>query len=293
MRFNFCENTSFKTPEAAPIISLHALEYLKQKRSEFSEEEKTAFDALLEHLPKTRATLRSSTLHNDAPMEDLSINGYDDWSDDPEYYDCDKNTVVVCIPGISRSDLSPSYSSVAEQIFQPTHESMGWDVVALQPYLGDLHALCFNYDISFGVEHIQQIIEYQDKMKSGQCCIHEITVDDYAQAAGVVLYNTTNHVYFSAVVHNSMRTSALMGAKIFPNDEMAFNALGHHVQKDEWLTVPAAVSLNGVVMTNDVVLNDAMAVAQKLRLDNQLLEEENRRLRAQLGMDVSSKRMKM
>lgn len=293
MRFNFCETTHFKTPMVAPLISVFGLEHLKAQQHEFSPEQNTAFEVFLDNLPIQRVKMRTSTRSNDAVWHELSTYSYDDDDDCEEYYDSDKLMVCVCAPGYYSSTLDPVYDKHVVEHFTSTEEGMGWQVSKVAPHLGVLDDLCEQYDVTFNSEHIKSIIEFQKNIAEGSACIHEFSTEDYALGSGVVLYNCEKQAYFSAVIHNSLRTSTLLGAQIFPNEEMAFKSLDRHEKKHEWIAVPAQVCLDGMVASDDMILNEALSLAQQLRIDNRILEDENARLREQLGIEPSVKRLKM
>lgn len=292
MRFNFSHTTHFETPMVAPLISVFGLEHLKNKSHEFSPEETAAFDALLNHLPMQRVKMRTNTRSNDAAWHELSTYSYDD-DDCAEYYDSDKLMVCVCVPGRYSKILDPVYNADVSQHFSPTEQGLGWEIAKIAPHLHILDNLCDQYDITFNSEHIKAIVAFQKEIADGTASIYEFSADDYAYGSGVVLYNCKKQAYFAGVVHNSLRTSTLLGANIFPNEDIAFQSLDRHEKKHEWIAIPAHVRLNGMVASDDEVLNEALGVAQQLRMDNQLLEDENARLRAQLGMEPSVKRLKM
>ena len=292
MRFNFFEDTHFKTPMVAPLISVYGLNYLQSQRHDFSTQEILAFDMLVAHLPTQKIKMRSSTLRNDAPYSEISAYNYDEYHD-AEYYDSDKMMVCMCVPGTYSATLDPVYNAKIGQHFSSSPHDMGWGVVAVADHLEILTDLCYNHSVTFNSEHIKDVVDFQTKMAAGLASIHELLTEDYACSAGVVLYSERQQAYFSAVIHNSTRTSTLLGAQIFPNEEMARRAVHQHDKKDEWVAVPAQVHLNGFIPTSDAVLNEALGLAQKMRMDNQLLEDENARLRAQLGLDVRPKRAKL
>lgn len=292
MAFNFCRNTHFETPMAAPLISVFAVEYLKSKRHEFSSDQTAAFDALLNNLPTQRIKMRSSTRSNDAVWHEISTYNYDDYGD-PDYYDSDKVMVCVCAPGSYSSTPDPVYSLEVDQNFTPTHKGMGWEVIKIAPHLNVLDNLCEMYDVTFNSEYIQKIVEFKNFSAKGEASIYEFSAHDYAEGKGFVLYNHKHQAFFAGVIHNSRRTSTLLGAQIFPSEDMAFAALNRHEKKDEWMTVPAQVHLNSMAPTNDCLLNEALGLAQKMRMDNQILEDENAQLRAQLGLAERIKRAKM
>lgn len=290
MRFNFCETTEFKTPMVAPLISVFGLEHLKTQRHTFTQEQHTAFEAFLENLPIPRLKICTSTRSNDVAGHELSPYSHNDCA---EYYDSDKLMVCVCVPGLYSATLDPVYDKNVGQYFTPTEDGMGWSVSKIAVHLDILDELCERYDVTFESHHIKSIVEFQKSMTKGTASIHKFSVDDYAYGSGFVLYNTAKQAYFSGMVHNLLRTSTLLCAKIFPNEDMAFKSLDRHEKIHEWIAVPAHVRLNGVVSTNDAVLNEALGLAQKLRIDNQLLEYENAQLREQLGIKPSVKHLKM
>lgn len=293
MRFNFCEKTNFKKPMVAPLISVYALKYLQSQRHDFSADQIQAFDALVAHLPTQHIKMRTSTRKHDAPMHEISTYTYDEYDDPDEYYDSDKLMVCLCVPGPYSATLDPVYDATIDQHFTSTPQGMGWNIAAVVDHLETLSDLCCHYDVTFNCEYIETVVEFQKKIGNGAVSIHELNTQDYACTAGVVLYSPRRQAYFAAVVHNSTRTSALLGAEIFPTEEIALRSVHHHDKKDEWVAVPAQVHLNGSVPTEDPVLNEALNLAQKMRMANQLLEEENARLRAQLGLDERPKRLKM
>lgn len=292
MAFNFCRSTHFETPMVAPLISVFALEHLKSKRHEFSTDQATAFDVLLDNLPTHHIKMRTSTRSNDAVWHELSTYNYDDYGD-PDYYDSDKMMVCVCAPGFYSSTLDPAYNSEVDRYFKPTEKGMGWDIVNIAPYLDIVDNLCEMYDVTFNSEHIQKILEFKNSSAKGEASIHEFSAHDYAGGEGFVLYNHQKQAFFAGVIHNSTRTSTLLGAQIFASEHRAFAALDRHEKKDEWMAVPAQVHLNGMAPTNDCLLNEALGLAQKMRMDNQILEDENAQLRAQLGLAERIKRAKM
>lgn len=232
MRFNFCEDTHFKTPMVAPLISVYGLNYLQSQRNDFSPQELLAFDTLVAHLPTQKIKMRSSTQRNDAPLSQISAYDYDEYHD-AEYYDSDKVMVCLCVPGSYSATLDPVYDAKIEQHFSSTPQSMGWGVVAVANCLETLTDLCYNHSVTFNSEHIEAVVDFQKKMAQGLSSIHEFLIEDYACSSGVVLYSARQQAYFSAVLHNSTRTSTLLGAQIFPNEEMARQALHQHDKKDE------------------------------------------------------------
>lgn len=276
----------------APLISVYGLNYLQSQRHEFSPEETLAFDSLVAHLPTQKIEMHSSTSRNDAPLSQISAYDYSEYND-TEYYDSKKLMLCVCVPGSYSTTLDPVCDVKIEQHFSSSPQGMGWGIAAVADHLETLTDLCYNYNVTFNSEHIEAIVNFQKKMATGKSSIHELVAQDYACSAGVVLYSSRQQAYFSAVIHNSTRTSTLLGAQIFPNEEMARSAVHQHDKKDEWVAVPAQVHLNGFIPTSDMVLNEALGLAQKMRLDNQLLEDENAQLRAQLGLDIRPKRHKM
>lgn len=292
MAFNFCRGTHFETPMVAPLISVFALEHLISKRSEFSSNQVAAVDALLNNLPSQRIKMRTSTRSNDAVWHELSTYNYDDYGD-PDYYDSDKLMVCVCVPGVYSSTLDPVYSADVDLNFNPTDKGMGWGIINIAPHLKVLDDLCEMYDVTFNSEYVQNIIDFKNSSTKGEAFIHEFSAHDYAGGEGFVLYNHKKKAFFAGVIHNSTRTATLLGAKIFPSEHMGFAALDRHEKKDEWMAVPAQVHLNGMVPTEDTMLSDALGLAQKMRMDNHFLAEENAKLRAQLGLEENIKRPKL
>lgn len=292
MAFNFCQKSHYETPMVAPLISVFALEYLLSARHELSPDQTTALDALLHNLPTQRIKMYTSTRSNDAGRHELSTYNYDDYGD-PDYCDSDKIMVCVCAPGSYSSTLDPVYSAEVDQNFTPTEKGMGWEVSNIAPHLQVLDDLCDMYDVTFNSEYIHKIIEFKSLLTKGEASIHEFSAHDYAESEGFVLYNPTKRAFFAGVIHNSIRTATLLGARIFPSAQMAFAALDRHEKKDEWTTVPAHVHLNGMVSTDDTLLSEALGLAQKMRMDNHLLAEENAKLRAQLGLEEKIKRPKL